>query len=210
MDKYITSKSPRVRSETASTSMDRSNEVSKCPNDLGMLTTFPAQPQTGIQFPKNSSGRKFSPMWYARFPWLEYSVERDAAFCYACRHFVPDSSFNYDNFAVKGYNGWKRALGDKNKGLELHSHAASHIDAMSKWEERKRRTSSRSTVKELVSNNVYERRHYYVRAIAEVIYFLAVNELSFRGDYDKIAHSESGILPICLVLWHRGTNIYRI
>ncbi|KAK6181537.1 hypothetical protein SNE40_009370 [Patella caerulea] len=73
---------------------------------------------------------------------------------------------------------------------------------MSKWEERKRRISSRSTVKELVSNNVYERRRYYVRAIAEVIHFLAVKELSFREDYDKMAHSESGLFTdmFCFVV----------
>ena len=45
----------------------------------------------------------------------------------------------------------------------------------------------------MVSNNVYERRRYYVRAIAEVIKFIAVNELSFRGDYDKVLHRECGL-----------------
>ena len=53
--------------------------------------------------------------------------------------------------------------------------------------------SSQNTVKEMVSNNVYERRRYYVRAIAEVIKFIAVNELSFRGDYDKVSHRECGL-----------------
>ena len=45
----------------------------------------------------------------------------------------------------------------------------------------------------MVSNNVCERRRYYVRAIAEVIKFMAVNELSFRGDYDKVLYCECGL-----------------
>ena len=118
--------------------------------------------------------------------------KRDAAFCYACRHFA-SSSLNNATFALKGYRGWKRALGDKNKGLELHCRAATHLEAVSRWEERKQRASSQNTVKEMVSNTLYERRRYYVRAIAEVIKFIAVNELSFRGDYDKVLHRECGL-----------------
>ena len=71
--------------------------------------------------------------------------------------------------------------------------AAAFISKLSRWEERKQRASSQNTVKEMVSNNVYERRRYYVRAIAEVIKFIAVNELSFRGDYDKVLHCECGL-----------------
>ena len=38
------------------------------------------------EFPK-SAGRSFHSEWYRRFIWLEYSVSKDAAFCYACRHY---------------------------------------------------------------------------------------------------------------------------
>ena len=165
----------------------------ECPDDIGIFCSGPVQPRIGVTFPIDSDGRKFSPEWYRRFTWLEYSHKRDAAFCYVCRHFAP-SSLNNATFALKGYRGWKRALGDKNKGLELHCRAANHLEAVCRWEERKQRASSQNTViKEMVSNNVYERRRYYVRAIAEVIKFMAVNELSFRGDYDKVLYRECGL-----------------
>ena len=164
----------------------------ECPDDIGTFCSGPVQPRIGVTFLIDSDGRKFSPEWYRRFTWLEYSQKRDAAFCYACRHFAP-SSLNNATFARKGYRGWKRAFGDKNKGLELHCRAATHLEAVSRWEERKQRASSQNTVKEMVSNNVYERRRYYVRAIAEVIKFIAVNELSFRGDYDNVLHRECGL-----------------
>ena len=166
---------------------------STSPLDLGTLISGPAQPRRISEgFPKDSDGRKFSPDWYNRFPWLEYSQQRDAAFCFACRHFAPTTSFNFTTFAVKGYKGWKRALGDKNKGLEKHSHASSHLAAVCRLEERNHIETSGHTVKELVSDDVYSKRQYYVRAIAEVIQFLALHELSLRGDYDTTSHHEKG------------------
>ena len=37
----------------------------------------------------------------------------------------------------------------------------------------------------LVSSDVMEKRRYYVKSIGEIVQFLAINELSFRGSYDK-------------------------
>ena len=78
----------------------------ECPDDIGTFCSGPVQPRIGVTFPVDSDGRKFSPEWYRRFTWLEYSQKRDAAFCYACRHFAP-SSLNNGTFALKGYRGWK-------------------------------------------------------------------------------------------------------
>lgn len=38
-------------------------------------------------FKKQANGRSFQNNWLTKFPWLEYSKEKDAAFCYACRQF---------------------------------------------------------------------------------------------------------------------------
>ena len=59
----------------------------KLASDLGEI--FPSQPD--IDFPKKD-GRKFNSEWYNLFKWLEYSVETDAAFCFACRKFLPADS----------------------------------------------------------------------------------------------------------------------
>ena len=49
---------------------------------------FEAPKQPRIKFPLRSFGigrqRAFNVEWYKSHPWLEYSVERDAAFCYPC------------------------------------------------------------------------------------------------------------------------------
>jgi hypothetical protein len=114
---------------------------------------------------------------------LEYSVERDAVFCFACRRFPPIGSKEMA-FSVNGFRNWKRALGDPNKGLLLHNNSPHHLSAMAMWVEYQRRTSQKLSVSTLVNDSILEKHRYYVQSIAETIQFLAVNELAFRGDQD--------------------------
>ena len=64
---------------------------------------------------------------------------------------------------------------------------------MSAWIEKKRRVKGDISVSTMINRDVLERRRYYVRNVAEVIQFLAQNELSFRGDYDAELHKEAGL-----------------
>ena len=45
----------------------------------------PCQPKTHV-FPQKQVGglRRFSVNWFKKWDWLEYSVEKDVAFCFAC------------------------------------------------------------------------------------------------------------------------------
>ena len=65
------------------------------PSDLAAVPTeSPTQPK--IIFPLRKFGMRrphgFSREWYRSYQWLEYSVERDAAFCFPCRMFKVGSS----------------------------------------------------------------------------------------------------------------------
>ena len=58
------------------------------PSDLAVAPTeSPTQPK--IMFPSRKFGmgrpRSFNGDWYKSYQWLEYSIERDAAFCFPCR-----------------------------------------------------------------------------------------------------------------------------
>ena len=49
----------------------------------------PVQPR--MKFPSTTVGNKkrsFNSDWYKNYKWLEYSVQKDAAFCYPCRFFA--------------------------------------------------------------------------------------------------------------------------
>ena len=54
--------------------------------------------------------------WYRRYPWLHYSVEKDAAFCfYCCKYLETHDIFERVEpaFTVTGFRNWKRTLESK-------------------------------------------------------------------------------------------------
>jgi len=51
----------------------------------------PLQPEPADGFLRADNGRCFRADWYLRFPWLEYSVSKQVAFCFHCRFFAVDS-----------------------------------------------------------------------------------------------------------------------
>ena len=66
----------------------------------------------GLKYPSRIQGsrqRSFHEKWYDEFDWLEYSIERDAAFCFCCRlrggHMSGTRSD--PSFIVQGNRNWK-------------------------------------------------------------------------------------------------------
>ena len=88
------------------------------PCDLASLGAPPSRPV--VDFPPTVfSGKKrsFNLKWYEEFEWLEYSISRDAAFCYPCRVFTTRSGKAEGTFTVTGFRDWKHASG--NSGVLL-------------------------------------------------------------------------------------------
>ena len=122
--------------------------------------------------------RDFNSNWYNEMPWLEFSLEAKAAFCFCCRNF---GTINYeDTFTRKGFQNWKTAL-ENGKGFQKHAQSKSHTQAMSIWLEKMKRQETGQSISTLLSQNQLEKNRYYVWSIAEMIKFLAINELPFRG-----------------------------
>jgi len=71
----------------------------------------PTQP-IGYKFPKSSTNRSFQKNWFKEHCWLEYSVEKDRAYCFYCylfKHDRMDDNFRYDVFSSLEFNNWKNA-----------------------------------------------------------------------------------------------------
>ena len=91
-------------------------------NDLNMNS--PSQPILST-YPKSKFGSR-------ERPWLEYSVEKDACFCYPCRVFGVNVTSN--TFTETGYRDWKHAVDsnsdtakEKNKkGFAKHVASTQH------------------------------------------------------------------------------------
>lgn len=144
----------------------------------------------GFQFPVTNK-RKFNPKFLEQYVWLEYSISRDATFCYACRSFTPTHA--RDNvFKYTGFSNWKTAA-EANKGFKGHNTSAMHLSAMGKWTEALQRDNINASVAEMASGGVLHFRRNYMKKVIEVIIFMIQNELPFRGTYDIEASMESGL-----------------
>ena len=93
-----------------------------------ILSRFPEKMQGGFN-------RSFNLQWFKSYPWLEYSQNEDAAFCFACRHF---GSFKDLSFVEVGISNWKNAKASKSKGLNGHASSDCHINTIVAWAEYKR------------------------------------------------------------------------
>jgi hypothetical protein len=106
-----------------------SDPVQKTPNDPNERKHYinhgPIQPRLDT-FPK-TSGRAFNKQWYDKYSWLEYSVEKDVAFCFVCRLFAStlNSSRSSMVYATSGFKDWNKAL-VSNRGFQQHSMSKDH------------------------------------------------------------------------------------
>ncbi|KAJ8024794.1 Zinc finger MYM-type protein 1 [Holothuria leucospilota] len=90
--------------------------------------------QPSMSFPKRKCGdrqRSFNPLWYREFPWLEYSPEKDAMFCFSCRFFCKRTPYSVghinQSFVSKGTcrKNWK----DAKEVLRKHGSSMVHKNA---------------------------------------------------------------------------------
>ena len=51
------------------------------------INIFTKSQPTNFEFPKTEickKNRSFNSHWYSKFPWIHYSIEKDAVFCFSC------------------------------------------------------------------------------------------------------------------------------
>jgi hypothetical protein len=86
----------------------------------------PCQPK-GHNYPRRiikGRNRSFQDDWFTDNPWLEYSVDKDAAYCFYCYLFKQPRAENYgiDAFTVVGFRNWK----DGHKLIGVHGDGIDH------------------------------------------------------------------------------------
>ena len=135
------------------------SSIPTLPSDIAQTAAFPpAQPKNAI-FPQTkfgSSSRSFRASWYDRFKWLEYSIERDACFCYPCHIFGSTISFGISrpeaSFTVIGFRNWKKATG-KNGVLSRHANSISHKSSEVAWQQYKLNLQQGTSIQEWSNSN---------------------------------------------------------
>ena len=78
-------------------------------DDLGKLSSGPVQPILA-NYPKSKFGNKyrgFQSLYFQEYDGLEYSISRNAVFCYYYRMFPSFSMYREDNFVTTGVTNLK-------------------------------------------------------------------------------------------------------
>lgn len=145
------------------------------------IWTAGATRQPVIDFPSRRIGkreRRFREALYENCEWLEYSVARDAAYCYCCRHKVCNRFF----FHLIRVQRLEETFGhnEKENALLKHSTSSVHKSAMCAWREYHRSAARGQTIahdvmvsaKRRLEEDIGENR-YYVKTLIEILLLCA-------------------------------------
>ena len=118
-----------------------------------------------------SQQRSFNGAWFDTYSWVEYSVETDSVFCFACRYFLgAGKRFHSEPAFTNGFNNWKNATGAFNK----HNGSAAHRFAMEAWAEFKQTTKDGSRLGNMIDAGhlklVKENREYMKAVVISLRY----------------------------------------
>ena len=148
-------------------------------------TSKPMQPRLSFYPNKYISGRSrsFLPTWYDKYSWLEYSISRNVAFCFCCRHFGGPTN----SWTTTGFDNWK-------DGPSSHGETVRHKTAFARWKDflktiEKDRGSIQTQLdtgrRQLVATN-----RDWLNVVIDVLRWTAVQRISQRG-HDESETSEN-------------------
>ena len=173
---------------------------------------FDQPKQPNISFPPTKFGkvsRSFQLRWYQQWSWLEYSVQMNAAFCFACRFFVcnPDPSFT-----SLGFKDWKHATGQKGM-LNIHANSKSHTEAMASWQEYRRRMETDESISsqlDRVGSKTVNENRKYVRIVMEAILYCCQQGIALRGhDEGQESLNPGNFLSLITLLSRHSPEVHR-
>lgn len=173
--------------EFVSTSTGRSSGTQCTVTTSDIASTSSCSPcQPHITFPVtmfSGKARSFNPEWYKKYSWLEYSVAKDAAFCFPCRFFFsPSTTTNRPEktFTEVGFRNcqWKDI-----RCFTKHNDCYSHKQSVIAWEQFLFSQKHSNIAEQLGSarDEVVKKNRHYVKSIIEVLLLCSKQEISFRG-----------------------------
>lgn len=169
------------------------------------LVKGPTQPR-GHAFPKTTR-RCFRAAWFDDYDWLEYSVSKDAAYCFYCflfRREAEHEKFGHVVFSKTGYDTWKNAA---NRGFPDHCRAVNGCHNKARKCADDFRNQRTSVSRRFESNTIDAERRYEVRVTAalDIARFLIAQGHAFRG-HDESATSLNKGNFLEMLDWYKKRN----
>lgn len=153
----------------------------------------PTQP-TGFSFPTHgNNSRSFCEAWYKKYEWLEYSVQKDAAYCFYCflfRHDPLHEKFGHGVFTKVGFKTWKNAY----KILPSHVGGPNSVHNQSKTAYVDFKNQRASVSHKVVSHTKESEVKYETRLTASLdcASYLLMQGHAFRGHDESSSSSNKG------------------
>jgi hypothetical protein len=141
--------------------------------------------------------RRFSFLWFQKYHWIEYSVEKDAAYCFLCYLFGKENG----KFITEGWNNWNVG----SKALDKHESSTLHKFAQEKYNLFVQKGTKIDGV--IVKVLEKDRADYRARLIYSLrcLRFLLHQGLASRG-HDETEQSNNRGNFLELLNWLAGNN----
>ncbi|XP_074300503.1 uncharacterized protein LOC141631779 [Silene latifolia] len=161
----------------------------------------------GYKFPKTK--RNFVSSWFDKFkPWLEYSIEKDGAYCFVCYLFKSDTSSERETFVSGGFRTW-----GKPKALDKHvgNHKSAHNNAMKNFDAFNRQKSSIACCFENFTNEVKSDYRIRLEASIQAMRYICLQGLASRGhDESEKSLNRGNFLELVKLLAKCDDNAARV
>lgn len=179
---------PGLRTPIANYNVNVQDEIRRAYVQKG-----PCQPRNHLCPQKefgDSSLRRFKTSWFNDFPdWLEYSIAKDAIFCFYCYLFKPNSEEHGggDSFIDGGFSNWK-----KKERLQIHvgKSGSAHNRARIKYEAFVNQKQNIDCVLFKKSKKIKDEYRIRLNASIDCVRLLLRQGLSFRG-HDESENSRN-------------------
>ena len=172
------------------------------------LLRGPTQP-IGHNFPRKRVGndwRQFLPKWFKEHNWLEYSVSKDAAFCFYCYLFRQEADhekFGHVVFTKTGFNDFKHAY----RGFPGHVGGVSSCHNKARLCAEDFKNQRASITHKIDANTKTAEMLYEVRLTAalDVASFLIAQGHAFRGNDESGTSLNKGNF-LEMIDWYKNRN----
>ena len=160
--------------------------VVEAPSDVAASPDHPPCQPKLARFPVSLIGSKqraFNSEMYKSYNWLEYSRERDAAFCFPCRLFAVNEGRSQNTFTKIGFRDWKHATG-KGGIITIHDKCSSHASAMVLWSQYKLNSKHHTSIADRLESNraqLISNNRHYLKTLIQVLLLCAQQEIALRG-----------------------------
>uniref|UniRef100_A0A1X7UR36 TTF-type domain-containing protein n=1 Tax=Amphimedon queenslandica TaxID=400682 RepID=A0A1X7UR36_AMPQE len=92
-----------------------------------------------------TKGLCFSAKWYEQYEWIEYSIAKDAVFCYPCCFFANAMNRAEDRFGNLGFREWKH-VGGESYAFAKHNCCNIHQMAVMNWSQFKQSVATGTSI----------------------------------------------------------------